>query len=477
MNRIFFSVLTIVAALGAVAAGTGAFFSDTETASGNTFAAGVIDLLVDNESYYNGNVCVDIDETDGEDWRWQGSAAYPEPGTPCTTSWYEDNLDGHLFFDFTDLKPDDEGEDTISLHVNNNDAWACMNVSLTANDDASSTEPELATGDDPEDEDNAWDGELAQAIEFVWWADDGDNVFEDDELVLSDGVETLYDLATTSGSFSVALADSVTNVWTGVPGPIPADEIAYVGKAWCLGTLTLDAVAAGDGVSPSVASGVICDGTDLGNELQSDRATLDVSFFTLQARHDSDYRCPEPEEIVACTVDQSYVDSVYSTSQGSKRNGDPVDLARSDTSSVFGPPHITNTGDVDAGIPVGTFYSLGFPNGGEASIVLSFDDNAVIDGPGADLQLYEVTNGAYPDEAVRVEVSNSPVGPWMLAAASVERNALVDLAPAGVGMAWRYVKLTDVTDVADFPVPLYDIADGYDLDAARALNCVVSPVQ
>ena len=41
--------------VGAVVIGaTGAFFSDTETSTGNTFTAGAIDLGVDNESYYNG---------------------------------------------------------------------------------------------------------------------------------------------------------------------------------------------------------------------------------------------------------------------------------------------------------------------------------------------------------------------------------------------------------------------------------------
>ena len=43
-------VFVAVAAIGA----TGAFFSDTETSTGNTFTADAIDLGIDNHSYYNG---------------------------------------------------------------------------------------------------------------------------------------------------------------------------------------------------------------------------------------------------------------------------------------------------------------------------------------------------------------------------------------------------------------------------------------
>ena len=51
MKKILISVLSI-AAVGVVAfAATQAFFSDTETSVGNTFAAGAIDLKIDNTSY------------------------------------------------------------------------------------------------------------------------------------------------------------------------------------------------------------------------------------------------------------------------------------------------------------------------------------------------------------------------------------------------------------------------------------------
>lgn len=271
---------------GGVIGATGAFFSDTETSSGNTFAAGAIDLTVDNESYYNGNKCVQIDN----DFIWQGAAAYPVPGTPCDTSFPASNLDqGLLFFNFGDLKPDDEGEDTISLHVDNNDAYACMDLTLTSDDDNSSNEPELEV-DTQDDVNNTWDGELADALQFFWWADDGDNVYEVGENTISGGVKTLTDLATTTGAFSVALADSVTNVW-GETGAIPGGQTRYIAKAWCMGTMTLNPVPAGQGVNPSVATGITCNGTALGNLYQTDGVTLDVAFRTVQARHNPTFQC------------------------------------------------------------------------------------------------------------------------------------------------------------------------------------------
>jgi predicted ribosomally synthesized peptide with SipW-like signal peptide len=295
MNRILYSIVTIVVAVSAVVAGTGAFFSDTERARGNTFAAGVIDLKVDNESYYNGNRCMDVDDSEeSEDWRWVGTAPYPEPGAVCTTSWLLDDLaNGYLFFNFTDLKPDDEGEDTISLHVGTNAAWACMDVSLTSDDDRSSTEPELHVdvADVPGD---TWDGELADNLEFVWWADDGDNVLETGEAILSTGVETLTDLATTSGPFSVALADASTNAWGEPVGtPLTPSETHYIGKAWCFGTLTEAAIPDDSDLHPQERgeTGWSCDGTALGNETQTDGVTVDVAFRTIQARGTPDFTC------------------------------------------------------------------------------------------------------------------------------------------------------------------------------------------
>lgn len=278
MKRLAFSIVTILFAGGVIASGaTGSYFSDTETATGNTFTAGAIDLKVDNESYYNGAVST-------------------------STSWTLNDLTGQLFFNFNDLKPDDEGEDTISLHVETNDAYACMDVVLTSNDDRSSNEPELATPDAPEDINNTWDGELAQNIQMYWWADDGDNVYEVGENSLVGAQpQTLATLATTTGAlYSVILADSQNNVWTpSTPGPITGGQTHYIGKGWCFGTMSLNAVAQdGSGHLPNSTNGPMvrgagysCNGTGLNNLTQTDGATLDIAFRAIQSRHNPNFTC------------------------------------------------------------------------------------------------------------------------------------------------------------------------------------------
>lgn len=285
MNKLPVSILTIVVAMLLVVGGTGAFFNDSEMSSGNTFAAGVIDLTVDNESYYNGAVST-------------------------STTWLNpvDLDEGTLFFNFRDVKPDDEGEDTISLHVATNDAWACMDISLTSNDDVSSNEPELATGDVPEDSDNTWDGELAQHLEFVWWADDGDNVYEVGEHALYDGVKSLNALLNHgSSSWSVALADSAHNVWTpDTITPMPAEETRYLAKAWCFGTLAPNPVAQ-DGLTTigpldGRGTGFTCNGEALGNETQTDTTTLNVAFRVMQARDQEDFLCDTSSRMAELTV-------------------------------------------------------------------------------------------------------------------------------------------------------------------------------
>ncbi len=457
MRRILLGLIAIVGAGSALYVGsTGAFFSDTETSSGNTFAAGAIDLLVDNESYYNGVLN-------------QG------------TTWEAVNLTIQKFFDFDDVKPADYGEDTISLHVDTNDAYLCAEVSLTSNDDNGINEPEGDAGDTT---DGPGNGELADAMNFVWWADDGDNVLETNEQVISQGPIGALDLNATT---TVALADSATNIWGGV-GPIDGDTTYYVGKAWCFGAIgTAPITQDGNGTTMSPAGdnngnqtigepedgGITCNGADLGNETQTDSVTADVSFRAVQARNNPSFLCvppPPPPTFGACELPTlAYADSVVSSSQGVRKNNTAVLANRSNTASVLGAPQSSGLAS-DPAVPAGSFFSLGFKNSGATdggSIIVEFTDNVIVDGPGNDLQVWEVTGGTYPDEFVKVEVSQDGVS-WFTAAASLSRDAQADL--AGSGLAWaKFIRLTDVTPIGPFEAE----ADAYDLDAFSALNCGV----
>lgn len=569
MKPIFTSIGTIALVAAAVVGGTGAFFSDLERSTGNTFAAGVIDLMIDNESYYNLNKCSEVEP---DIWQWVGTAAYPAPNSECITSFPQSNLDeGEVFFAFDDVKPDDEGEDTISIHAGSNDAYVCMDLELTSNDDRSTNEPESLTSDPADDVGNEWDGELASTIEMFWWADDGDNVYEEGEDSISNGVKSLIQLAPQGGSFSLALADALGNVWDETTNPIPGGDTVYIAKAWCVGDLTLNPVAAGQGVNPTVASGVTCNGTAVGNEVQTDGVTLDVMFRSIQARHNPGFTCNtsislikevvnddlgqaqasawtlsadgpalndfsglgpvvnspadmpggvytlsesggpigytastwtceinggapielvggqltiqegdqavcriinDDNEQVACLPVQQYADAVASVDQGLRKNGTAVLPDRSNTSFALGAPQSTGAA-VDVPVVPSSFFSLGFTlPGNPAEIVLTFNNNVVVNGVGNDLKLWEVTGPNYPDERIDVYVGNSAVGPWTQVGDDVTRDAELEFTPAGVTSA-THVRIVDASNIALFPAD----ADGYDLDAVQAVNCLAPQLQ
>ena len=441
-----FSLMSIVAVASTVAMGTNAFFSDEELATGNTFAAGAIDLRIDNESYYNGAF------NDGTSWSLGNLNDGQGPGPNGA----------YFFFNFLDLKPDDEGEDTISLHIDTNPAWACMEIAVRDFDDNGCNEPESTDGDTTCGDD---EGELQEHINFVWWADDGDNVLETDENVFY-GPQTLAGL-----NLTIPLADSTGEGLFG-EGPLSPDQTYYIGKAWCFGDVELDPVTQdglgneGNNGPLDRGTGINCDGSGLDNYTQTDSVVGDITFTAYQSRHMTDFTCFEDPRPV-CELVETYADEVVSSNQGTRKNGTPVTADRSDPNYALGAPQSAGT-EYDNPVIPNSFFSLGFPTGtSTAEIVLSFSDNVVVNGPGKDLKLWEVTGGSdYPDELVDVYVGDAPPGPWTLVGDNVTRDAELDL--GGVSEA-RYVRIVDASNIDEFE----PTADGYDLDAVQALNCVI----
>lgn len=299
MKRIILSLALIVLVGGGIVFGaTSAYFNDSETSSANVLTAGDVDLRVDNESYYNGLFNED-------------------------TSWKEDDLDGeegYKFFDFDDLKPGDYGEDTISLHVDTNDAYLCAAVTLTSNNENTCNEPEAledqSCGVDENDTVGVGLGELAENVTFIWWADDGDNVLEVGEEVISQGELGGLEIGE---SYPLTLADSETNIWNEneVGGPVDGNETYYIGKAWCFGAMGTDPVPQ-DGLTDAMSpagdnndnevdgepedGGLTCDGSLMGNGTQTDSLTADIVFSAVQSRHNSNYICPVPEPGTTLTL-------------------------------------------------------------------------------------------------------------------------------------------------------------------------------
>ena len=254
MKKIILS-LSLIAAITAGVFFTNAYLSDTEAAAGNTFAAGTIDLKIDNESYYNGVL---------------------NPGT----SWQTKNLKtGDFFFDFHDLKPGDYGEDTISLIVNDNPAWACLAMAITKDDDNITLRPEIKAGDTPDDPNNLFDGELSRAVNIVFWSDpNGDNIHQANETIITQG--KVKDVLSTAWP----LADSQKNYLGDVDGePMAGNKTYHIAKFWCFGE-----------IKQSTNGEFTCDGNagNIDNLTQTDLMMANVKFSALQERHNSAFVCP-----------------------------------------------------------------------------------------------------------------------------------------------------------------------------------------
>ena len=289
MGKILTSLGMIVFVGAVVVGGTGAFFSDTETSTANVFTAGALDLRVDSVAHINGLVCFQGAWTDEDIIEWvpetddaegflqlidgenvdDANNAYnsefpanvPQAGEACEGTWEMTDLGPeHTFFDYGDIKPGDNGENTISLHVYNNDAYMCAIIDNVVNNDNGITEPESEV----DDTDGEGNGELQQELNFFVWDDDGDNIFEDGENVLVQSASG-EDIAGTYPLF------------TPETGAITGSSTQYLGVYWCYGEFN----GVGD-----------CDGGPVTNLTQTDSLSADITFYIEQARNNEDFVCP-----------------------------------------------------------------------------------------------------------------------------------------------------------------------------------------
>lgn len=155
MNKKILVSLSVIGAVAAIAiGGTIAYFSDTETSTGNTFTAGNLDLIVSVD------------------------------GNP------ENPLDGPIISGTGDMKPGDKGEVTLGLKVVDNPSCGFVNFNLKSDLDNDCTEPELI--DDQSCNAQGTDnGELNDQVSFfIWQETDCDNVYESGEIPLTEGTLT-----------------------------------------------------------------------------------------------------------------------------------------------------------------------------------------------------------------------------------------------------------------------------------------------
>jgi predicted ribosomally synthesized peptide with SipW-like signal peptide len=252
MNKKIIVSLSVIGAVAVIAiGGTIAYFSDTETSSGNTFVAGAFDLKVDSTCHYDGMVCQNniwAEET-------TGSSKYRELlGQSCSCSWALDDLGNKLFFNFGDIKPGDFGEDTVSLHIEN-DAWVCAEIANLASNDNGCNNPETKAGDATC---GNGQGELQNNLYFTIWKDNGLDT-ESCNNKLDAGEQVLVNNQPASSGLW-PIADSQH-------GPaLPGDKTYCLGIAW------------------SVPS-------ETGNMIQSDSLAGDVIFSAYQARNQGNFVC------------------------------------------------------------------------------------------------------------------------------------------------------------------------------------------
>lgn len=260
-----------------------AFFSDTETSGDNTFIAGELDLQIDSDcEYYQNDLPVSCNGFG---------------------NWSLGNLTTEKFFNFDDIKPEDYGENTISLHVFENDAWVCMDIGALENDDNGCNDPETEAGDNTCGDDQ---GELAQNLEFFAWLDEGamdgfqgqgldategDNIWQDETepYLFTNQIGPASDVL---NGRTYTLADSTFSI-LGIGGPTPAplplegSTTYYIGVAWCAGTMSIDSGAGDMAGQPDLD----CDGTSMGNNTQSDSVVADLTFRAEQWRNNPDFQC------------------------------------------------------------------------------------------------------------------------------------------------------------------------------------------
>lgn len=174
------------------------------------------------------------------------------------------------FFDFDDVKPGDNGTNTISIHIKKSPAWVCLDFINLVDEENGVNEPESEV-------DLIDGGELSKELEFFSWLDDGDNIFEV-------GEKPLFGTSTQSGydvlrEKTYAIADYTTGT------PIPKNATQHVGIVWCAGDLSVNTATAQ----------ISCNGILMGNETQTDSMKIDVKLRAVSATEQKTFTCIRPE--------------------------------------------------------------------------------------------------------------------------------------------------------------------------------------
>lgn len=309
-----------MAVAGAAAiSGTVAYFTDTETSKGNLFTAGTLDLKVDNTCHYNGMICT-LGTAAPATWQLEPGVTIADPnliGQPCECTWLTKSLTANdVFFNFGDVKPGDVGEDTVSLHVDTNPSWVCMNVNNVSDaDNGCDSSPEFAAETTAYGAGNETcltpgpnQGELQNYLLFTIWRDNGagaeacNNILDGGHCIpLSlpgDGDDVKECAAITNqsacNSFTDDEFDNTECTWTSNGG----EQVLAQDVKWVPGQDNVFAIAdSTNGGTPFPGGTDSCIGISwrvpgsAGNIIQSDSVQADVNFTATQSRSNPNFVC------------------------------------------------------------------------------------------------------------------------------------------------------------------------------------------
>ena len=212
---------------------------------GYTFATQGVQLLIDSKAWYNGS---------------------PVPGA----TWSLKNLvpGADHFFNFPDIKPGDRGCNVISVHVNQGNAWMCLDFKNLKQYENGINEPESLL------DSSTSTGELAQGTEFFGWSDNGDGIY--------DPVHEKMIFGTSTRAATYVLNDKSYVIGDSQSGGMCKQHTTrYVGICWCAGKMIID---------PQTGS-YTCDASTIGNAAQTDSFTVDVQIRAEQADLKPGYIC------------------------------------------------------------------------------------------------------------------------------------------------------------------------------------------
>lgn len=248
MKKIIISGSLVVIVVALATGATIAFFNDVETSTGNTFTAGGIDLTVDSFGAFRNGAGI--------------------PDAP----WEARDLTSEKFFEFTDMKPGDWFRRSISLHVENNPAWACLLIKNVHDDENTLINPEQEAGDNTPGQNGIGGGELGRNMYALGWFDSNGNG-RLNEPAEKRFVDSFFDVLT-----KIALHDSATN--NGSLNPQIPIELLQLNL--CAGT----PIVKDDGT-------VACNGGSMDDKSQTDSLTADIQLYVEQVRNNPNFKCAD----------------------------------------------------------------------------------------------------------------------------------------------------------------------------------------